>query len=62
MQSIGRGLGLSDMKDAYELYDVTDQFDPKIASNKIYLQGLQRIKMYKEQKWSYSLSLIHILI
>lgn len=55
MQSIGRGLGLSDMKDAYELYDVTDQFDPKIASNKIYLQGLQRIKMYKEQKWSYSI-------
>ena len=55
MQSIGRGLGLSDMKDAYELYDVTDQFDPKIASNKIYLQGLQRIKMYKEQKWSYTI-------
>lgn len=55
MQSIGRGLGLSDMKDAYELYDVTDQFDPKIASNKIYLQGLQRIKMYKEQKWTYTI-------
>lgn len=55
MQSIGRGLGLSDMKDAYELYDVTDQFDPKIASNKIYLQGLQRCKLYREQKWSYSI-------
>ena len=34
---------------------VCDQFDPKIASNKIYLQGLQRIKMYKEQKWSYNI-------
>ncbi len=55
MQSIGRGLGLSSMKDAYDLYDVTDQFDPKIASNKIYLQGLQRIKMYKEQKWNYTI-------
>ena len=55
MQSIGRGLGLSDMKDAYELYDVTDQFDSKIASNKIYLQGLQRVKMYKEQKWPYNI-------
>lgn len=53
MQSIGRGLGLSDLKDAYELYDVTDVFDPKIASNKIYLQGLARIRMYKEQKWNY---------
>ena len=55
MQSIGRGLGLSDMKDAYELYDVTDQFDPKIASNKIYLQGLARCNLYKEQKWSYNI-------
>lgn len=55
MQSIGRGLGLSDMKDAYELYDVTDQFDPKIASNKIYIQGLARCNLYKEQKWSYNI-------
>ena len=55
MQGIGRGLGLSDMKDAYELYDVTDQFDPKIASNKIYLQGLTRCRMYKEQKWTYNI-------
>lgn len=55
MQSIGRGLGLSDMKDAYELYDVTDQFDPKIASNKIYLQGLARCRLYKEQKWTYTI-------
>lgn len=54
MQSIGRGLGLSEMKDTYELYDVTDQFDPKIASNKIYLQGLQRCRLYKEQKWTYN--------
>ena len=60
MQSIGRGLGLSDMKDAYELYDVTDQFDPKIASNKIYLQGLQRCKLYREQKWSYNIEEIPI--
>lgn len=55
MQSIGRGLGLSDMKKAYDLYDVTDVFDNKIASNRIYLQGLQRIKMYKEQQWTYNI-------
>lgn len=60
MQSIGRGLGLSDMKDAYELYDVTDQFDPKIASNKIYLQGLARCNLYKEQKWSYNIEEISL--
>lgn len=55
MQSIGRGLGLSEMKDTYELYDVTDVFDNKIASNRIFLQGTQRCKMYKEQKWSYTI-------
>lgn len=58
MQSIGRGLGLSSQKEAYELYDVTDEFDSKIASNKIYLQGLQRIKLYKEQKWNYNIKTI----
>lgn len=60
MQSIGRGLGLSDQKEAYELYDVTDQFDSKIASNKIYLQGIQRIKLYKEQHWNYTIETIPI--
>ena len=56
MQSIGRGLGLSKLKDKYILYDVTDQFNTKLSSNKIYLQGLQRIKIYKEQKWNFNIS------
>lgn len=56
MQSIGRGLGLSELKDKYVLYDVTDEFDRKLASNKIYLQGLQRIKIYKENNWEYEIS------
>lgn len=56
MQSIGRGLGLSELKDKYILYDVTDQFNTKLSSNKIYLQGLQRIKIYKEQKWNFNIS------
>lgn len=60
MQSIGRGLGLSDLKDKYILYDVTDQFDTKLASNKTYLQGLQRIKIYKEQQWKYNIVEEHI--
>lgn len=60
MQSIGRGLGLSELKDKYILYDVTDQFDTKLASNKIYLQGLQRIKIYKEQQWKYNIIEEHI--
>jgi len=46
MQSIGRGLGLSDVKDKYRLFDITDCFWPKLT-NKIYLQGLERTKIYR---------------
>lgn len=46
MQSIGRGLGLSDIKDKYRLFDVVDCFETTIT-NKIFLQGLARIKIYK---------------
>ena len=46
MQSIGRGLGLSDIKDKYRLFDIVDCFEPTIT-NKIFLQGLERIKIYK---------------
>ena len=46
MQSIGRGLGLSELKDKYRLFDIVDCFEPKIT-NKIYLQGLARIKIYE---------------
>lgn len=46
MQSIGRGLGLSELKDKYRLFDIVDCFDNKIT-NKIFLQGLARIKIYE---------------
>lgn len=48
MQSIGRGLGLSDMKEKYILYDFVDVFDKEIT-NKIFLQGLARIKIYNRE-------------
>lgn len=48
MQSIGRGLGLSDMKEKYILYDFVDVFDNNIT-NKIFLQGLARIKIYNRE-------------
>lgn len=47
MQSIGRGLGLSALKDKYRLFDFVDCFDDRIT-NKIYLQGLARIRIYKK--------------
>ena len=48
MQSIGRGLGLSDMKEKYILYDFVDVFDNNIT-NKIFLQGLARIRIYNRE-------------
>lgn len=47
MQSIGRGLGLSKFKDKYRLFDIVDVFDKNIT-NKIFLQGLARIKIYNK--------------
>jgi len=55
MQSIGRGLGLSDLKDEYTLYDIIDVFDSKILTNKIYLQGLAKCKIYEENKYPYKI-------
>ena len=53
MQSIGRGLGLSDLKDEFILYDIIDCFDRKIISNKIYLQGLAKTKIYDAESYPY---------
>ena len=51
MQSIGRGLGLSDLKDKYILYDIIDCFPTK----KLYLQALQKIKMYNNEEYPYTI-------
>ena len=60
MQSIGRGLGLSCMKDEYTLFDIIDCFDSKILTNKIYLQGLAKVKIYIENKYKYEIINIDI--
>lgn len=51
LQSLGRGLGLSDMKNKYILHDITDCFNPKITGAKILGQGKERIKIYNEQQF-----------
>lgn len=55
MQSIGRGLGLTEQKEVYDLHDFTDDFDKDVTSNKIFLQGLERIKIYKENQYPYTI-------
>lgn len=52
-QSIGRGLGLSEMKDKYILHDITDVFMFKYASQKILSQGKVRQEIYKEQNFPF---------
>lgn len=60
MQSIGRGLGLSDIKDKYVLYDIIDCFTPTVTPKKIYLQGLAKIKIYDEEKYPYKIVNVNI--
>ena len=55
MQSIGRGLGLSDLKEEFVLYDIIDVFNKKYLSNKIYLQGLAKCKIYDEEKYPFKI-------
>ena len=53
MQSLGRGLGLGENKTEYCVFDIIDCFNQKEISNKIYLQGLAKQKIYKEQSYPY---------
>ena len=55
MQSLGRGLGLSKLKDKYIVYDFIDCFDDDICNKSIYRQGLEKVKIYKENKYDYKI-------
>lgn len=46
-QSIGRGLGLSKLKDKYRLFDIVDVFNNSIT-NKFFLQGIAKTKIYRD--------------
>ena len=61
MQSIGRGLGLKNTgENIFYLFDIIDCFNSKLLSNKIYLQGLAKIKKYKEEQYPYKILNIQI--
>ena len=60
MQSIGRGLGLSDMRDTFILYDIIDVFDKNVLSNKLFLQGIAKTKIYKEYEYKYHIENIDV--
>ena len=60
MQSIGRGLGLSELKEEYTLYDMIDCFDNKTLTNKIFLQGNKKIEIYEENHYPYKIINVNI--
>ena len=60
MQSLGRGLGLGDNKSEYTVYDMIDCFNAKEISNKIYLQGVAKTKIYKEQSYPYNIINVNV--
>ena len=55
MQSLGRGLGLSDLKEKYEVYDIIDMFDEALKTKSIFLQGAEKIKIYKKNEYPYKI-------
>lgn len=60
VQSLGRGLGLGEGKEKYEVYDIIDCFDKKCSSNKIYLQGREKIKIYDENCYKYNVVNVNV--
>lgn len=55
LQSIGRGLANAAGKKEYVLYDIIDCFNQKVLTNKIYLQGLAKVKIYEDNKYKYTI-------
>ena len=53
-QSLGRGLSLQDGKEIFYLYDIIDCLPTK----KIYLQGVQKVKLYKQESYDISIEYI----
>lgn len=49
-QSLGRGLMLAEDKEYYQLYDIIDVFPTK----RIYRQGLDKKRLYAEEKFNYT--------
>ena len=55
MQSLGRGLGLSKLKDKYEVYDIVDKFCDEVDTRRIWLHSKVRKKIYEENQYDYDI-------
>ncbi len=55
LQSIGRGLRVSDDGRKATLYDITDDLHWKSRQNYALLHGIERLKIYKKEKFKYQI-------
>jgi superfamily II DNA or RNA helicase len=55
LQSIGRGLRLSDTKSTATLYDIADDLSWKNKKNHTILHFIERIRIYNEEKFKYKI-------
>ena len=53
LQSIGRGLRISDTKQKANLFDISDDLSYKSRNNYTLNHMLERLKIYNEQKFDY---------
>lgn len=60
MQSVGRGLGIVEGKNAYKVFDFVDVLDKNLGGKKIYLQGNEKVKIYKEYQYPYNIENIKV--
>lgn len=55
MQSLGRGLAKAANKEVFTVFDIIDCFNTDYATNKIFLQGLSKIKLYKSNQYPFKI-------
>lgn len=60
MQSIGRGLQKTNLKDKYVLFDIIDKFDKSVSKQKLFLQGLAKLKIYDNESFPYSVETVKL--
>jgi type I site-specific restriction endonuclease len=60
LQSIGRGLRLSDNKEQAVLYDISDDLSWKERKNFTLLHYIERVKIYNEEQFEYKTYKINI--
>jgi superfamily II DNA or RNA helicase len=55
LQSIGRGLRMSETKSSATLYDIADDISWKSKQNHTLSHFIERVKIYDEEKFSYKI-------